>query len=139
MKIQQDPTEKMRPQNLISGNIQKQDLNFMPQNRRFNDSASNVKDLLANHSKLRQQMIRQQRNNFNRKSCEMRKSVDKVSSNNVAENIIQMVHNQSQLSFSNQAGRGRNASEQVSELENISCSIEFRSNHLHLRCHANRD
>lgn len=42
-------------------------------------------------------MRTRQRDNFNRKSCELRKSVERVSKNNVATNIMMLNNNTSHL------------------------------------------
>lgn len=51
--------------------------------------------------KLRENMRHKQRRNFNRKSCEMRKSVERVSTNDVAASIMKLTHNSSQQDSTN--------------------------------------
>jgi hypothetical protein len=53
--------------------------------------------VMRNHRKMREQMRTRQRDNFNRKSCELRKSVERVSKNNVATNIMMLDNNTSHL------------------------------------------
>lgn len=53
--------------------------------------------IMKNHLKMREQMRTRQRDNFNRKSCELRKSVERVSKNNVATSIMKFDNNTSQL------------------------------------------